>query len=285
MLRMSLVRSSSSPGGLLPLPRPLMTGEVLDAAFRLFSAALLRCLPYSGLAVLVLELPTLYSTFQVPLGPSIYLDIAGVVFTDQHLVFLVAVLLVVVLIGVLTLRLHAVSRGLRPRFRAEIATALGRWPNAIIATIGALGFPLLLFGLGPMFANVFPMEALLVVAIPLLWPAALFAVALPAFWCDGLGPLAAVAQAVRVSRRGSWRMAGAILATTSIILVFYVLTIILIAMMSPLLGRADLFLIATVRSVLTLVIGALGVPFVLAVLAVAYEDLKLREQERRGAMP
>ena len=48
------------------LPRPLMTGEVLDAAFRLFRAGLLRCLPYSGLAVLVLELPTLYATFFAP---------------------------------------------------------------------------------------------------------------------------------------------------------------------------------------------------------------------------
>jgi hypothetical protein len=31
-----------------------------------------------------------------------------------------------------------------------------------------------------------------------------------------------------------------------------------------------------------LVVGAFGVPFVLAVLIVAYEDLKLREQRRPG---
>src|SRR5215510_5022507 len=52
---------STAPTGLLPLPRPLMTGEVLDAAWRLFRASLLRTLPYSGLAVLVLEMPKLYS--------------------------------------------------------------------------------------------------------------------------------------------------------------------------------------------------------------------------------
>lgn len=288
MPRMSLALSSSAPGGLLPLPRPLMTGEVLDAAFRLFRASLLRCLPYSGLAVLVLELPTLYSTFkvgnfQVPLniGVSPGIEISGL--TDRHLVFLVSLLLVVLLFGVLTLRLHAVSRGLKPRFRTETATVFRRWPSAVIATIGALGFPLLLFGLGPMFYNVLPVEALLVVAVPLMWPAALFAVALPAFWCDGLGPFAAVMRAVRVSRRRSWRMFGAILATSCMILVFYVLAAIVVAMLSPLLGRADLFLIATVRTALTLVIGALGVPFVLAMLVVAYEDLKLREQVRLGA--
>ena len=53
-------------------------------------------------------------------------------------------------------------------------------------------------------------------------------------------------------------------------------------MMSPLFGRADLFLIATVESLFYLVVGAFGVPFVLAVLIVAYQDLKLRELERQA---
>jgi hypothetical protein len=63
--------------------------------------------------------------------------------------------------------------------------------------------------------------------------------------------------------------------------VFYVLAAVIVGMMSPLFGRADLFLIATVGSMLSLVVGAFGVPFVLAVLIVAYQDLKLREQARR----
>jgi hypothetical protein len=37
-----------------------------------------------------------------------------------------------------------------------------------------------------------------------------------------------------------------------------------------------------VRSMLGLVVGALGVPFVLAMLVVMYEDLKLRDAERRA---
>jgi len=78
-------------------------------------------------------------------------------------------------------------------------------------------------------------------------------------------------------------MVGAILATTCLVAVFYLLAFIVIAMLAPILQRADLFLIATVRSVVPLVIGALGVPFVLSMLVVAYEDLKLRERERRGA--
>ena len=83
--------------------------------------------------------------------------------------------------------------------------------------------------------------------------------------------------------RRSWRMFGAMLATVCMVMVFYrAVGRSSSGMMSPLFGRADLFLIATVESMLYLVVGAFGVPFVLAVLIVAYQDLKLREQERRG---
>ena len=72
-------------------------------------------------------------------------------------------------------------------------------------------------------------------------------------------------------------------ASLTTLTVFYVLSAIIVGMMSPLFGRADLFLIATVASMLYLVVGAFGVPFVLAMLIVAQQDFKLREQERRGA--
>jgi hypothetical protein len=274
MRHMNAAQPLDAPAGLLPLSRPLMTGEVLDAAFRLFRAGLLRCLPYSGLAVLVLELPSLYMTYVFTGLRDAALEAAG---------YFLVLLLTAGLLGLITLRMYAVSRGDRPRFRSEARTVLRRWPNGVIATLGGLGFPLLLFGLAAMFNNVLPGEAWIVVAVPLLWPTALFVVALPAFWCDRLGPFAAIARAVKLSRRRSWRMAGAILATACMVAVFYLLSIVVVAMMSPLLGRADLFLIATVRSMLTFVVGAFGIPFVVAVLIVAYEDLKLRDAEHRGA--
>ena len=267
-----------------------MTGEVLDAAYRLFRAGLLRTLPYSGLAVLVLELPTLYSalfgsTFVIGhlrggLLPDAVTRVAGV--SDSTLVFLCALLLSVLLFGVITLRLHAVSRGERPRFRREIATALRRWPAALIATLAACGFPLLLYGVASAINPFLAMEIAIALALPTLWPMALFIVALPAFWCDGLGPFAAVARAARVSRRRTWRMVGAILATACVVAVFYVLSAIITGVVGSLFASADLFLMAMVRSLLGLVVGAFGVPFVLAMLVVAYEDLKLRDAERRA---
>jgi hypothetical protein len=254
-----------------------MTGEVLDAAFRLFRAGLLRSLPYSGFAVLVLELPTLFTTFLWPAS-------TGFAFADAHAaVYFIVLLLSALLLGVVTLRLHAVSRGQRPGFRREVGTALWRWPSAIVATVGALGIPLFLFGLRQVFTNILPGEALVVLGALMLWPTGLFVVALPAFWCDRLGPFQAIVRAVQISWRRSWRMAGAILAVVSLLAVFFVLAAIIVRLLVPLFGRADLFLIATLRSVLTLVVGAVGVPFVVAVLIVAYEDLKLRERLVRVA--
>lgn len=269
--------SSAQPlpvtAGLLPLPRPLMTGEVLDAAFRLFRAGLLRTLPYSGLAVLVLELPTLYWNYILPGRHDVRFEYLG---------YLLVLTLSAALLGVITLRLHAISRGLRPRFRGELMTVVRRGLPALLATIGALGLPALVFGASSAFNNVLPTAALLVLAIPLLWPMMLLVVALPAFWCDGLGPFAAIVQAVRVSRRQSWRVVGALVTTLCMIAVFYLLSAFVVGMASPLIGRADLFLLAIVSSMVALVVGAFGVPFVLAVLIVAYEDLKLREQRRRA---
>ncbi len=269
-------QSLPAPVGLLPLPRPLMTGEVLDAAYRLFRAGLLRCMAYSGLAVLVLELPTLHSVF-LGAGFGKY----GTV--GHYVVFVISLLLGVALLGVVTLRLSAVSRGVRPRFRTELSTVLRRWPTAVVATVAALGCPLLLYTFASLFNPFFPNVLIFVLGLPLIWPTALLAVALPAFWCDRLGPFASIAQAVRISRRRSWRMVGAILATVCLVTVFYVLAAIIVGLISPLFGRADLVLFATIRSMVPLVVGAFGVPFVVAMLIVANEDLKLRDSERRGA--
>jgi hypothetical protein len=281
MPSMNRAQLMDAPVGLLPLPRPLMTAEVLDAAFRLFRAGILRCLPYSGFAVLVLELPTLYRTFFAAATAGGRLSSITPHFKLVSVV--VVLLLSTALLGAITLRLDALAHGVRPRFRVELGTVLKRLPTAVLATAFAFGYPLLLLVLFPALVGVLPTEALLFAAIPVAWPAATFVLVLPAFWCDRLGPFAAIAQAVRISVRRSWRMIGAILATICMVMVFYVLSAIIVGMMSPLFGRADLFLIATVASMLYLVVGAFGVPFVLAVLIVAHQDLKLRHQERRGA--
>jgi hypothetical protein len=110
----------------------------------------------------------------------------------------------------------------------------------------------------------------------------LFVVALPAFWCGGLQPFAAIARSVRISRRRSWRMVGAILAMLCIVAAFAALASIIVGVLSPMMGRTDLFLIATVESLLYLVVGAFGVPFILAVLIVAHQDLELREREHEA---
>ena len=258
-----------------------MTVEVLDAAYRLFRAGIFRCLPYSGLAVLVLELPTLYSTFLTSPARGASAGIPHFRLMGYATVFLLSV----VLLGVITLRLHAVAQGVRPRFRREIAIALKRLPTAALATLFAFAYPVAVLVLIPVLDAALPPEALIFAAVPLIWPVALFVVALPAFWCDGLGPFAAFARAVRLSVRRSWRLVGAMLTTVLMLMAFNLLPVTIAAMLSPIFGRVDLFLVATLASMFYLVIGAFGVPFVLSVLIIAWQDLKLRDQQRRKVGP
>jgi hypothetical protein len=281
MPRMNRAPTLDAPVGLLPLPRPLMTGEVLDASFRLFRAGILRTLPYSGLMVLLLELPKLYEILftRAALGSALLSAYYS------PITYSAAFLLAVPVLGVIVLRLHAVAAGIRPRFRVEIATALRRWIPAVFATVGAFVIPVALMMLGPAFTNGLSSEAVLFLSIPLFWPTALFVVTLPAFWCARLGPIAAIVRSVRISARRSWRMVGAILASLCVVGVFVLLVTVLAGMMSPLFGRADLFLSAALQSLLYLVVGAFGVPFVLAVLIVAYQDLEMRSRERQAAAP
>ena len=286
---MNRASSLSAPVGTVPLPRPLMTSEVLDAAFRLFRAGLVRCLPYSGLAALMLEIPRLYASLQgadlvlfewvTPLGRLF--RITGL--TDINVVQLISAMLDVVLLGMITLRLTAIARGVRPRFRTEVATALRRWLPACVASFAGLVFPALMLRTIWMFNWMFPEPLWPAVAVLLLFPSALLAVTLPAFWSDGLRSLTAIVRAVRISCWSLWRMIGAILATLCILAVFYLLVVILIGILSPLLGQADLFLFTAVGELFYLVAVAIGVPFVVSVLIVAHADLKLRHQQRQGA--
>jgi hypothetical protein len=247
-----------------------MTGEVLDAAYRLFRAGILRTLPYSGLMVLILEFPAMYDMF---FGGELQMPLA----------YAVAFVLAVPVLGVIMLRLNAVAHGARPRFRREIATALRRWLPALIATIGTFVIPVTLTVLGPAFTNGLSSEAVFFLAIPLFWPTALFVVTLPAFWCAGLGPIAAFTHSVDISGKRSWRMVGAIFASLCVVGVFVLLVWIVVGMMSSVFGTADLFLGAIVISLLYLVVGVVGVPFVLAMLIVAHQDLEMRYRERQGA--
>jgi hypothetical protein len=279
MGRMNRAQLVDAPVGLLPLPRPLMTGEVLDAAFRLFRAGVFRSLPYSAVMILLLYLPALWSIFaEAQAFPSL------TAFTEGELSplgYLVVMALSVPMLGVITLRLNALARGERPRFRPEAGTALLRWPTALLATFGAFFIPVVLLWLGPAFSDGLSAEAILFLSVPLFWPSALFVVALPAFWCDRLGPIDAIVRSVALSRRKSWRMVGALLSTLCIVAVFYALAAVLLAFLLPVFARADLVLIATIKQLLFIVIGAFGIPFVIAVLIVAHRDLELRQAERQ----
>ena len=169
---------------------------------------ILRCLPYSGLAVLVLELPTLYSTFFGAGGRA-----GGAIPYFTLVSYGVVLLLSVALLGVITLRLNAMARGSAaalPHRDRDRAASAGPW--RLLATAFAFGYPLLLVWLRPVLVQPHvPGTAVVFAAVPLLWPVRrCFAVT-----CRHSGAMASGRSRPSPSRcalscRSSWRMVGAI---------------------------------------------------------------------------
>ena len=281
-----------STGRAVPLPRPLMTGEVLDAAFRLFRAGL-AALP-AVLGPGRARARAAHAVRHVPVDRDVAFGLAARLagwsrpgLTEPHRVADLPAAR-----RALARRDHVCActrlrAGQRPRFRAEI----GHRPAALAARPSSppsapSSFRCCCTGRRRCSTRCSRSEAA-------DGPGAAAVLADGAVRRGIAGVLVRRPRAVRRDRASGADFAAALVAhgrrdprdDVHRRWCSYVLAADLRRRCCRrMLGRADLFLIATVRSLLYLVVGAFGVPFVLAVLIVAYQDLKLREQRAaRGA--
>jgi len=107
---------------LYPPSRPQAVGEVLDSAFRIFGATLVKCLPYAVLGVFAGQLPTLYDLGKGrPLGQAAMLDHLR----DPlwWLLYLLAIVGTMVLTNAVILREYALVTGRPAVAAAEITRA------------------------------------------------------------------------------------------------------------------------------------------------------------------
>ena len=222
MARMSRAPSLSAPSGLLPLSRPLMTAEVLDAAFRLFRAGLLRSPALlgprgagAGAAHAVFDLPRgrlsdsgrRHAGNHREPGGAAGFDAArrGAARHDHA----AAVCAVAGRSGPVSAPRFASRCGAGPR---PSSPRLARWAFRCCCLVSAR--------CSPAYCRAMRCS---------WWPCRWYGPRRCSSWhCRHSGATASGRSrrsrcAVRISRRRSWRMVGAIMATTGMILVFYVL--------------------------------------------------------------
>jgi hypothetical protein len=272
---------------LYPPPRPQSVGEILDTAFRIFGATLLKCLPYATLAVIIRQLPNIYTVAR-------HRPLTITAWTDPlwWLLDLVAMLIGMVLLAALLLRQYAVATGHPPAMGPELGTGLRRLPGMVlylILFILGLGVSLMPLALAAMFSG----WLRLVVGVLLLLPACCFLLAVSCAWplmlLTGQGALASMKQSARLTR-GSWgRLTLIYTVGLVLLLVLYALAGAIAAVVAGLFVGADVVMMSTVGVVVMVILGAVGTPFYGGLLLAVLGDLSVRKEgadlEHRIAAP
>ena len=260
------------PTAFYPPARPLGVGEVLDLAFRIFKATLVRGLPYGICAMIAGQLPNIYD-----LGSGAARQPFGGGRPAWVALFLLGVLVTLIAWSALLLRQQAIIEHRPTRSKSELAATLRRLPSFVATTLLVLlavgaGFAVLLVVPRPYrgvaVGTLLALSSYVGVLLSCAWPAVLFA---------GEGPAGALRHSVRLVWGNWWRVASIYAVGAAVVLVIAILVAALIPMVVPAL-LADIPVMMAVLRVAVNALGAVAAPFFGALVLAAFGDLRVRRE-------
>jgi ABC-type multidrug transport system fused ATPase/permease subunit len=276
---------------LYPPSRPQSVGEVLDSGFRIYGTTLIKCLPYSFAAVVVGQLQSAYNLVHgYPLA-------RGTPAQVQHEIrdpfwWLLLLLLGVgttMLTNAVVLRQFALATGRAANARAELVRALRRLPGMLLIGIlvsliaVAIAIPCMLLAgmLGAALGGRAPTFTVLIVVFSLVG----FSWVFVRFICAGTTYLLTERTAVESMRHSwqltagnFWRLSAIYAVGITLVLVFYVLTSVVGAMVALLVVHGDVTVVFAVTATLVALLAALFTPFIEAVFLAIFGDLSVRRE-------
>jgi hypothetical protein len=260
------------PSPLYPPSRPQSPGQVLDAAFRIFQATLVKCLPYGIFTMIAAQVPSIHRLVS---GTSAnVLDGADPLGTA---LLIASALAALISSAALLLRQHRMINGRETSARIEVGTAVRRAP----ALIALLALALLAIGLA-IAARWLP-EAQRLIGLIVLVPGALclnivLSVAWPALLVEQHGLVAATRRGFHLVT-GNWWRAALVLAMAAVTAAaFYFVAVVILGIVLQLAGASDLAMFTAVIAVVLASLGAIGAPFYGAILLALHADLTLRRE-------
>lgn len=263
---------------LYPPTRPRSLAELLDSSLKIFRATLPKCMPYGSLAILLLQLPTLYELSRgrmPPLIPSAAQMRDPVWIT----LYTVGYLLFCILWMATLVRQAAVATG-RTAGPADLLDALKQTP-AIVAII-LLGNLLILALLSWPLSLIEPYRSALfaVMLLASIYALVAFSLALPTRMLTRKGVLQSLAYSLQLVRGNWWRTAALYAIAASIIVSVLFFAEVMAALIVPHASSQPITraLIAAVM----LALLAMGGIFFTAILLNTLSDLELRQRGRPG---
>jgi hypothetical protein len=261
---------------LYPPERPLSIGEIIDAAFRIFRATVVKCLPYALAAVIAGQLPNIYYLLSGRgLAQSILNSMRDPAWVS---LYLVGTIVSVLLWSAILLRQYFMVTGSDAAAGQALGTALRRLPAMILLGILcalAIGW---WFVLGALFSGW--LRAL--VCVLMLIPASIVMVALSAagtsLLVSGRGPAASIAHSWRLTSGSLWRLSGVYTVAVFIVVVIYIALGLVTGLVSVLLARNDIAVISAAAETLVVIMAAVVTPFYCALALAVYGDLRVRKE-------
>ncbi len=282
---------------LYPPSRPQSVGEILDSAFRIFGATLVKCLPYGIAGVILGQLPNLYDLAK---NGRLRVDPASRLALVQDRIFwlsyIVGLFLALLFANAVMLRQYALVRGQETAAGEELRRGAARVPGVVLIVIVMML---------AMLATMIPV--IIAVALPLgalrgfgagagqgaAWSAVIFALIalLAVSWivirwiCSTVvyvltdrGPLASLGYSWRLTSGSFWRLFVIYSVALVILVVFYFIATLLGTAVAAVLAHGDVVVMAAVMSVVVVVLGAIAAPFYSALMLAVYGDLSVRKE-------
>ena len=260
---------------LYPPPRPQSVGEILDSAFRIFRATLVKCLPYAIAAVIAGQLPNIYYLVS---GRNMLQGLAG--FRDPVWVtlYILGYVIAIVLWSAVLLRQYALSTGHPAETSSELSTAVRRVPA--MALLGILTGCAVAVWFLPTLAlqGTTRLAAALVLAIPACYLVVALSCGGAVLLVTGRGPLASLVHSFRLTSGSFWRLTLIYTVAFVLLMVLYLVSGLLAGLVSVLLAHGDIAVITAATTVFVVILSAVGTPFFWALALAVLGDLSVRKE-------
>ncbi len=259
---------------LYPPARPQSVGEILDSAFRIFRATLLKCLPYAIIAVIAGQLPNIY---YLASGRSMLPVAQG---RDMWWLTLYAVgyLIAIVLWSAVLLRQYALATGHAAETASELSTAVRRFPAMLL--LGLLTGLAVLVWFVPALAlqGAARLGALLLLAVPACYVMVALSCGLAVLLVTGRGAVASLIHSWRLTSGSFWRLTLIYTVAFVLLMVLYLASAVIAGVVSALLAHGDIAVITAVATVLVVILSAVATPFYWALALAVLGDLSVRKE-------
>jgi hypothetical protein len=285
---------------LYPPTRPQSVGEVLDTAFRIYSATLLKCLPYTFTSVILGQTLSVYDVLHRHGTSTAALQAATPLQRLPGLTWwiLFAILIVIdtMFANAVLLRQYALATGRAASMRAELAKGLRRAPGVLLIglviglTFVATLIPVMLMlaaiagALGIRTAPAPSSQVWLMFGIFLAmllagsWVLIRWACSVPIYLLGERGPIASMSHSWQLTSGNFGRLSVIYSVGVALLLVFYFLASIVGGMAALWLGRGDLVIVMAVTTAVIALLAALFTPFYHALVLAVFGDLSARRE-------